>query len=576
MTGHHHACGMEIHMKKSIRAIVTLAIVLLVCPPRPARAQSFKVGSFTKPTVTGNQTVAHGLGITPKALILWTDGSTTGTGGATSFWWAFGVTDGTTSASTGASSQNGAKPSKAARREANVALTIVQYDQTLQGEAVMQATPWDATNFYLNWTTSSATAYVIHYIAIGGTSVQAKAVQWNASAVCGATCSPVVPVSVTGVGFQPDVVLHFSAHYNSGLPVTGLDAMFMLGAMDAAGDQWVTNFWSQSGVTTTATARGQRTDASIEEDMYNQTVNMRGSFASMDADGWTVNFSNNLDGANPIFSLALKGLNLHVGSFDRSLAVGNQSVTGLGFQPGAVLFSSFQDVTNTTGPEANSRLGVGASDGTNRGTSTLDDKNGAVLSGSIKTTVQETDMTTKAFRVVNNDTASITAEAELTTGSGSLDSGGFTLNWTTVNDTTSATQILYLAMGPMAATAVTLESFKATRLSDGRTLLEWRTGYEVDNVGFRVYREQNGQRVRITSSLVPGSALIGLVGRGASTGGRTYTWSDTAAPPAVASDTAAPPSATPVQYWLEDLDLHGKSTWHGPISAASATDRESH
>jgi hypothetical protein len=91
-------------------------------------------------------------------------------------------------------------------------------------------------------------------------------------------------------------------------------------------------------------------------------------------------------------------------------------------------------------------------------------------------------------------------------------------------------------------------------MPDGRTRLAWRTGYEANNVGFRVYREQNGQRARITSSLVPGTALIGP-GRGASAGGRTYSWSDV---------TTAPDDGG-VQYWLEDVDLHGKSTWHGPI-----------
>ena len=135
-----------------------------------------------------------------------------------------------------------------------------------------------------------------------------------------------------------------------------------------------------------------------------------------------------------------------------------------------------------------------------------------------------------------------------------FDADGFTLKWVT-NDAV-ATEMLYVAMGPLLVSSVTLESFTATRLLDGKTRLEWRTGYEIDNVGFRVYREQNGQRVRITSSLVPGTALIGI-GRGASLGNRTYSWAD-AAPPA---------DDGPVQYWLEDVDRHDKSTWHGPIVA---------
>ena len=64
-----------------------------------------------------------------------------------------------------------------------------------------------------------------------------------------------------------------------------------------------------------------------------------------------------------------------------------------------------------------------------------------------------------------------------------------------------------------APTAVKLSSFTATRLG-GRVLVQWQTGYEVDNLGFRVYREAGGQRMRVTPSLVAGSALMVGAGRG--------------------------------------------------------------
>src|SRR5207244_10638999 len=37
--------------------------------------------------------------------------------------------------------------------------------------------------------------------------------------------------------------------------------------------------------------------------------------------------------------------------------------------------------------------------------------------------------------------------------------------------------------------------------------LQWRTSYEVDHLGFHVYREQNGQRLQVTPALIAGSAL---------------------------------------------------------------------
>ena len=64
----------------------------------------------------------------------------------------------------------------------------------------------------------------------------------------------------------------------------------------------------------------------------------------------------------------------------------------------------------------------------------------------------------------------------------------------------------------LTLTAVRLTAFDATRYDQG-VLLKWRTGYEIDNLGFHVYREVNGQLERVTRSLVAGSGLDGGSGR---------------------------------------------------------------
>ena len=100
-----------------------------------------------------------------------------------------------------------------------------------------------------------------------------------------------------------------------------------------------------------------------------------------------------------------------------------------------------------------------------------------------------------------------------------------------------------------------LISFNATRYKDGQVLLEWRTGFEVNNLGFNIYREQAGSRRRITPQVVAGSAL--LVGaRTNLMSGRSYEWSD------VASNEKG------AQYWLESIDLNGQSVWHGPFAVS--------
>jgi hypothetical protein len=111
-----------------------------------------------------------------------------------------------------------------------------------------------------------------------------------------------------------------------------------------------------------------------------------------------------------------------------------------------------------------------------------------------------------------------------------------------------------------AVTAVTLASFQATRSADQGTLLQWRTGYEANNLGFNLYREELGVRVRVNPSLIGGSALMGGPGTPMKAG-FSYAWVDR---------TPIDPNAT-VTYWLEDVDLNGTRTLHGPIAGVAAT-----
>jgi hypothetical protein len=108
-------------------------------------------------------------------------------------------------------------------------------------------------------------------------------------------------------------------------------------------------------------------------------------------------------------------------------------------------------------------------------------------------------------------------------------------------------------------TAVSLISFTATS-HDDVILLRWRTGYEVDNLGFHLYREEGGQLVQVSPSLIAGSALLAGTGT-ALTAGQSYSWWDDME--AVSAQLSA------VRYWLEDVDLNGQRTWHGPVEVES-------
>ena len=382
-------------------------------------------------------------------------------------------------------------------------------------------------------------AYVIHYIAIGGTDVSAKVVDWTmATAVGNAT--------VTGVGFQPDVVFHAHGGHTltAALPTNVAVGAFGLGVMDFDGDQWAFANWTLDNRGTSDTQRGQLTNAALYSFNNGLTVQKRASWVSMNADGFTMNFSNTgSNAAARVFSLALKGVNVKPGSFLKSTgaAPASQAITGVGFTPRLIMLASVQDTTQAN-PVAHSRFGLGASDGGTEGSSAVQDQDAAGV-----TVVDAIDKTSKIFVKVDNSTPAIDAEADLA----SRGTDGFTLNWTT-NDAVQ-TEILYLAMSPLAVTEVRLISFTAAREARG-VHLAWRTGYEVDNLGFHLYREIDGRRTRITRTLVAGSGLM-VGSRSRVTSEQTYGYWDFDA-------AAASPKAT---YWLEDVDFNGKSTWHGPL-----------
>ena len=108
------------------------------------------------------------------------------------------------------------------------------------------------------------------------------------------------------------------------------------------------------------------------------------------------------------------------------------------------------------------------------------------------------------------------------------------------------------------ATAVELRELQAWETAAGVELL-WRTGYEVDNLGFHLYREQEAGLQRVTSSLVAGSAL--LAGKGIPlAAGRSYRWSDSK-------------GVAGAHYWLQDVDLDGTRTWHGPVVAEPSNEK---
>lgn len=137
-----------------------------------------------------------------------------------------------------------------------------------------------------------------------------------------------------------------------------------------------------------------------------------------------------------------------------------------------------------------------------------------------------------------------------------VDSTGF-------DDSLAIDDFTLIASDNPSPTAIELVAFDAYTSSVGN-LLGWRTGFEVNNLGFNIYREHNGHRTRLNKSIIAGSAL--MVGAGTKlVAGKSYAWRDTL---------TAKEQQGAAQYWLEEIDLDGTRTWHGPVRATDAAPHE--
>jgi len=112
------------------------------------------------------------------------------------------------------------------------------------------------------------------------------------------------------------------------------------------------------------------------------------------------------------------------------------------------------------------------------------------------------------------------------------------------------------AAGAAPPTAITLLSFSASG-QDEHVVLNWETAAEIDNEGFNLWRAEaaDGEYTKLNPSLIPA--------RGNPDTGASYEYTDINVVKGVA-----------YYYKLEDVDIHGVSTFHGPVSATASSIRD--
>ena len=135
-----------------------------------------------------------------------------------------------------------------------------------------------------------------------------------------------------------------------------------------------------------------------------------------------------------------------------------------------------------------------------------------------------------------------------------FNSGSLTTQFLTAEQVNS-NACLWAQITDFVPTAVSLKSFSATAESKA-IHLTWETTSEIENLGFNVYRAEslNNERIQLNSEIVASVAP-------GSPNGHVYDYMDSSVTPGVS-----------YTYWLEDLDIYGKTNLHGPVTAQIAAD----
>ena len=235
--------------------------------------------------------------------------------------------------------------------------------------------------------------------------------------------------SITGVGFQPKVVLF---RYNMATSTgSAADSVIGFGVGISSSDRRTSGDYSNNNVSTSSHAAWNQDTYVI----YTPSGSSKADFVSMDSDGFTINWATS--GSMLVEYLALGGAgltNYKTGVAAAKTSTGNQAYTGVGFQPTALLVWAGKF---STSPLDQSTNGNGLF-----GFATSSSARGMVAWRNVNGSNPQVAKHRQSTQRILSTTTTFT-EADFV----SFDSDGFTLNYPTAGG--SADVFYYLALrGP--------------------------------------------------------------------------------------------------------------------------------
>lgn len=303
-------------------------------------------------------TIAHGLSKTPQIVLAWLNGQA-----------ANGLLQGTYQKSFGV----GIKPTGVTsitqlcangRSEDNLSLT--QADCAWRNDCIGTEIPTgtdptvsagrlsldsiDATNITFKLTEQFTQSTFVKIQFIGGNDLT-----WIK---LGIYTGPIVPstVNYTGLGFKPDFLLCFGTHLGQDPSYVQPDSGIHFGACDSGLNQ----FAHASGVNDAGGGGGGGSGRAVSYSLSGKFVSIinnaaqglstQGSVSSMDVDGFSINFdtATGIASGRQFAVLAVKGAQWKVGNFTTFTDAVSHNITGIGFDPESVIFSSANKVASTS------------------------------------------------------------------------------------------------------------------------------------------------------------------------------------------------------------------------------------
>ncbi len=398
------------------------------------------VGAFNLGTGVATTTIAvTGTGFTPKLVIFFWSGNTSATdsvaGGNSQpgLGWASGTTS--RSAMTNVCEDGSGSGDADRNILSDACICFLDGGGASDGKADLQSFDSSPDGFTLVIDEQFTTADLrIGYLALGGADLT------NIDIGNFARATTTGDQTVTGVGFQPDVVLLMSNIKNAEGAATG--GYFTAGFMDASNDFTVMNYTRNNRSTTEVNSYGFAGEVLVEPKFNSDgTINTRGTVTSLDADGFKINWIEIAAGAPLIFYLALKGPSVAIGTVATRTDSNDIAVSGLSFQPDAVMFMSHCLALSTVdAADDNGRLSIGAFSATTERAAV-----GVLSRDGLGTSQTATGVEHDGVYMRINDSDAIDAVMDIK----SIESGGFTC---VMDDTDSAAHgVGYLALGPAPA-----------------------------------------------------------------------------------------------------------------------------